>query len=98
VACVAVVGVRVAGLYLVTPWARRGRARCQESCRVPAGDAVRGGLTYTGNCILCSAGVMAALVVIGMSSLPAIFGAAGLLVVYKNPGPRPPPTRGRPRP
>ncbi len=81
---IAVIAVVLAGLYLVTPWARRGRARCQQLCREPTGEAMRGGFTYTGNCILCSAGVMAALVVIGMSSLLVMAAGSALMLLYKS--------------
>ena len=76
---IAGVAVLLAALYSVAPWARRGRARCRRMCRELAGDPVRSGLTYAAGCAACSAGVMAAVVVLDMSN-PALM-AAGAAVV-----------------
>ena len=61
--------VLFAALYALAPWSRRSRASCREMCRGPAGDPVRSGLTYAANCVMCSAGVMVAVVILGMSKL-----------------------------
>jgi predicted metal-binding membrane protein len=82
---VAAVAVLFAALYALVPWSRRGRAQCQEMCRTPAGDPVRGGLTYSANCVACSAGVMVAVVIIGMSNLALMAAAAAVLLLLKWP-------------
>jgi len=56
-------------LYALAPWSRRSRASCREMCRGPAGDPVRSGLTYAANCVMCSAGVMVAVVMLGPDGL-----------------------------
>ena len=82
---VAAGAVLFAALYALVPWSRRGRAQCQEMCRKPARDPVRGGLTYAANCVACSAGVMVAVVIIGMSNLALMAAAAAVLVLLKWP-------------
>jgi predicted metal-binding membrane protein len=77
---IAGVAVLLAALYTVAPWARSGRARCRQVCRELAGDPVRSGLAYAGGCVACSAGVMAAVVVLGMSN-PALMAAAAAVVL-----------------
>ncbi|HET7466611.1 MAG TPA: DUF2182 domain-containing protein [Candidatus Dormibacteraeota bacterium] len=77
--------VLVAGIYLLTPWARHARARCQLLCRQASADPVRAGLSYTCNCLLCSAGVMAALMVLGMTNLAVLAAATAVLLLYKVP-------------
>jgi predicted metal-binding membrane protein len=77
-----------AGLYAIAPWSRWARARCSALCR-PAvrGDGVRDALTdasaYTVCCIVCSAGVMVVLAVIGMSNVLALTAGAAALLLYK---------------
>ena len=82
---VAAVAVLFAVLYALTPWGRRGRARCREMCREPAGDPVRGGLSYAANCVICSAGVMVAVVILGMSNLALLAAAAAVVLLLKWP-------------
>jgi predicted metal-binding membrane protein len=77
--------VLFAALYALTPWSRRGGARCREMCREPAGDPVRSGLAYAAGCIECSAGVMAAVVILGMSSLALMAAAAAVVLLLKWP-------------
>jgi hypothetical protein len=78
----AAIGFGVA--YSLTPWARRGAERCQEMCREAIGEpAWKSGLTYAGNCVLCSAGVMAALLVVGMSNLAWMAAASAVILIYK---------------
>jgi predicted metal-binding integral membrane protein DUF2182 len=79
------VAVALAGLYLLTPWARHARTRCQELCRESAGSPLRTGLTYTGNCMLCSAGVMAALMVLGMTNIVVLAAGTAVMLLYKVP-------------
>ena len=85
---VAGIAIAFAGLYAWTPWKRHAQARCQEMCgrtpRSPSpGNALREGLRYSGNCILCSAGVMIALVVLGMSSFWLMVAGAAVILLYK---------------
>ena len=81
----AAIAVAFAGMYLLTPWARHARARCQQLCRQASGGPIRAGLSYTGNCLVCSAGVMAALVVLGMTNLAVLAAGTGVLLLYKVP-------------
>jgi predicted metal-binding membrane protein len=85
-----VVGIAIAfaGLYVLTPWMRHAQACCQEMClqtrRDPSlGKALSTGLRYSANCILCSAGVMVALVVLGMSSVLLMIAGSAVILVYK---------------
>ncbi len=74
-----------AALYALAPWSRRGRAQCREMCREAAGDPISSGLTYAANCIACSAGVMVAVVILGMSNLALMAAAAAVLLLLKWP-------------
>ena len=82
---VAAVAVLFAGLYALAPWSRRGRAQCRGMCREPAGDPIRSGLTYAANCVACSAGVMVAVVILGMSNLALMAAAAAVVLLLKWP-------------
>ena len=88
-ACVAIM---FAGLYSVTPWMRAGQARCIAMCRrrhaVGFDGAAAEGLGYGVNCVLCSAGVMLALVVVGMTNIAWIAVGAVIIVIYKFAGVR----------
>ena len=78
------VAVALAVIYAVMPWSRWARDRCREMCRREArGPAVREGVTYAACCVLCTAGVMGALLVLGMSNLLLMAGAAAVMLVYK---------------
>jgi Predicted metal-binding integral membrane protein (DUF2182) len=81
----AIIAIAVAGLYLLSPWARRARVRCQELCRQASNDPLRAGLTYTGSCVVCSAGVMAALLVLGMTNIAVLAAGAAVMLLYKVP-------------
>ena len=85
---VAAAAVAFAVAWTISPWSRRARAVCREMCmRAPRASSLRGALldgsAYTACCLLCSAGVMVALVVLGMSNLWLIVAAAAALLVYK---------------
>jgi hypothetical protein len=74
----------VAVLYALTPWARWARTRCRRMCGyAPRGGAPSEAAMYTACCIVCSAGLMAGLVVIGMSNLLVLSGAAAVMLLYK---------------
>jgi predicted metal-binding membrane protein len=85
---VTALAIAFAVLYTLSPWSRRARARCRELCmRAPRGAGPGGALvegsTYAACCVVCSAGVMVALVVLGMSNPLFIAAAAGVLMVDK---------------
>jgi predicted metal-binding membrane protein len=82
-AVVAGAAITFAALYALTPWARRGAARCRQMCREPGTGALRTGLTYSGNCVLCSAGVMGALLVAGTSNIALMAAGSAVILVYK---------------
>jgi len=82
---VAASAVLFAALYALAPWSRRGRAQCREMCREAAGDPISSGLTYAANCIACSAGVMVAVVILGMSNLALMATAAAVVLLLKWP-------------
>ena len=79
-----VAAVALAGLYMLMPWSRRARERCREMCRRESrGSAAREGAAYAASCVVCTAGVMAALLVLGMTNIALMAVAAGLMLVYK---------------
>jgi predicted metal-binding membrane protein len=85
---VAAAAVAFAVAWTLSPWSRRAHAVCREMCmRRPRAAGLRGallhGTAYATCCLVCSAGVMAALVVLGMSNLGLIVVAAAALLVYK---------------
>ena len=87
-ALVTALAIAFAVLYTLSRWSRRARARCREmGMRAPRGEGLRGALvegsTYAACCLMCSAGAMVALVVLGMSNLLFIAAAAAGLMVYK---------------
>jgi len=77
--------VTVALVYTLTPWSRKARSRCREMCRhVTRRGALAEGAAYTACCIVCSAGIMVALVaVLGMSSWLVIALGASAMLAYK---------------
>jgi len=87
VALAAGAAIAFAGLYSLTPWMRRGQARCIEMCmereQVELRGAVVKGTAYGLNCVLCSTGVMVALVVLGMTNIALVAIGAAVILVYK---------------
>ena len=82
------IAVVAALAYAATPWGRWARERCRQmAIREPRGlelrDAIGEALQYTACCVICSAGVMLALVVIGMSSPLVITAGAAVMLAYK---------------
>jgi len=80
--------VAVAVVNALTPWGRWARDRCREMAqREPRGphfrDALAEGASYTVCCIVCSAGIMLALVVVGMSNPLVIVAGAAAMLLYK---------------
>jgi predicted metal-binding membrane protein len=85
---VGAVAVGLAAIYMLTPWSRWAQARCRAMCaHEPRAAGLRGALvegsTYAGCCVICSAGVMAVLVVLGTSSILLMGVAGAVLLVYK---------------
>ena len=81
---IAAAAVGVALLYAITPWGRWARSQCQELCeRQARGRAARAALRYTACCAVCSAGVMAAVMVIGMSNPIVVALGAAAMFLYK---------------
>jgi drug/metabolite transporter (DMT)-like permease len=98
---IAAVAVAVAVVYALLPWGRWARDRCRDMARRrPRGprfeDALADGASYTACCIVCSAGIMLGLVVVGMSNpLVVVTGAAVMLIYKVTPWPVPALSRSR---
>jgi predicted metal-binding membrane protein len=80
----------VAGAYSLSPVKRASQARCRELCALHGPlpfnlmrSAVVGGARYGLSCLGCSAGLMVAMVLIGMSSLAWAAILAVLVFLYK---------------
>ena len=85
---IAAAAFAVAVVYALTPWGRWARDRCREMAqREQRGprfrDALADGASYTVCCIVCSAGIMVALVVVGMSNPLVIVVGAAVILLYK---------------
>jgi predicted metal-binding membrane protein len=87
-----VVGVAIAaaGIYALTPLKRAAQARCRAMCyevqtdrRGIVASAVTRGIEYGLNCVGCSAGLMIALLIVGMSNLVWSIVATGVVLLYK---------------
>ena len=70
------VGLALAGVYSLSPIKRASQARCRELCALHGPlpfnlmrSAVVAGLRYGVSCLGCSAALMVAMVLLGMSSL-----------------------------
>ncbi len=89
-ALVGSVALGLAALYSLTPLKRISQDRCREvcalHCQLPF-DLVRAGVVagwrYGLSCVGCSAGLMVAMVLLGMSSLAWTAVLAALVLVYK---------------
>jgi predicted metal-binding membrane protein len=80
----------VTGLYELTPFKRRSEAGCRELCALHGPlpfnlmrSAVVAGARYGLSCLGCSAGLMAAMVLLGMSNLVWMILFTALVFVYK---------------
>lgn len=85
---VAGAAVVFAGLYALTPLMRAGQSRCQEMCREPVADPAMGtafskAIAYSVGCVACSAGVMVAMVLLGMTSIVLMVAGSALVLLYK---------------
>src|SRR5258708_15447951 len=80
----------LAALYAITPIKRASEARCRELCalhdplpfNLPR-SALVAGVRYGLSCMGCTAGLMVAAVIIGMTSLGWMVIISGLILVYK---------------
>jgi predicted metal-binding membrane protein len=88
----------VAGVYALTPIKRMSEGWCRELCALHSPlpfnlmrSAVVAGVRYAVSCLGCSAGLMVAMVLIGMSNLVWMIVLAALVLAYKI---GPAPTRG----
>ena len=84
----ATLAIAFAVAYALTPWSRWARARCRAMCRTDMRSpglrgAVLDGCTYAVCCVVCSAGVMASILVLGMSNVVLLGFSAAILLVYK---------------
>jgi predicted metal-binding membrane protein len=80
----------LAGLYALTPIKRASQARCRELCALHGPlpfnllhSAIIAGVRYGLSCAGCSAGLMIAMVLVGMSNLLGAVMLAGLVLTYK---------------
>jgi predicted metal-binding membrane protein len=87
---VGLVALVLAGLYALTPIKRGSEARCRELCALHGSlpfnlmrSALVVGVKYGLSCVGCSAALMVAMVIIGMSDLIWILILSGLVLVYK---------------
>jgi predicted metal-binding membrane protein len=88
---VGLVALVLAGLYALTPIKRASEARCRELCALHGSSlpfnlmrsALVVGVKYGLSCVGCSAALMVAMVIIGMSNLTWILILSGLVLVYK---------------
>lgn len=86
----AALAIAFVGLYALTSVMRLGRRRCIEMCRrteridgLGLQTAIVEGTTYSISCVACSAGVMLAVIVLGMSNLVWIAVGAAMIFLYK---------------
>lgn len=93
------VALIIAGLYALTPAKRASEARCRELCALHSPlpfnlirSAVVAGARYGLSCLGCTAGVMLAMVLIGMSNLVWMIVLTAVISTYKL---APDPTRPR---
>jgi predicted metal-binding membrane protein len=80
----------IAGLYALTPVKRASEARCRELCALHGPlpfnlmrSAVVVGARYGLSCLGCSAGLMVAMVLIGMSNLVWMIVLGAVVLAYK---------------
>jgi predicted metal-binding membrane protein len=80
----------LAGLYALTPLKRASEARCRELCAVHGPlpfnlmrSAVVAGGRYGLSCLGCSAGLMVAMVLIGISNVVWMIALTAVLLIYK---------------
>jgi predicted metal-binding membrane protein len=84
------VALVIAGLYALTPLKRASEAKCREICALHGSlpfnlkrSAIVVGARYGLSCLGCSAGLMVAMVLIGMSNLTWMIVLAAVVLAYK---------------
>jgi predicted metal-binding membrane protein len=84
------VALIIAGLYALTPLKRASEARCRELCAVHGPlpfnlmrSALIAGGRYALSCLGCSAGLMVAMVLIGIANLLWMIALTALILIYK---------------
>ena len=84
------VALALAGVYGLTPIKAAGEARCRELCSLHGAlpfsltrSALIAGARYGLSCVGCSAGLMIAMAIIGMSNVVWAVALAGVILVYK---------------
>ena len=80
--------VAMAVVYALSPWGRWARNRCRgmahrEPRKSRFRDALADGASYSAYCVVCSAGMMPALVVVRMSNALVIVAGAAAMLLYK---------------
>lgn len=82
--------VVLAGLYALTPIKRASEARCRELCALHGPlpfnlmrSAVVAGARYGLSCLGCSAGLMVAMLLIGLSNLVWMIALSAVVLIYK---------------
>jgi predicted metal-binding membrane protein len=89
------VAISTALAYGFTPWGRWARLRCRQmSTRAPHAprlrDAAAEGARYAACCVVCSAALMAVVIMLGMSNPLVIAAGAAVMLGYKlSPWPSP---------
>jgi predicted metal-binding membrane protein len=80
----------IAGLYALTPVKRASEGLCRERCALHGPlpfnlmrSAIVAGARYGLSCLGCSAGLMVAMVLIGMANLVLMIVLAAVVLVYK---------------
>jgi predicted metal-binding membrane protein len=82
------IALALALAYAVTPWGRWAREQCRHmSMRQARGprfrDAVAAGASYAACCVVCSAGLMLVVILLGMSNPLVIVASASMMLAYK---------------
>ena len=84
------VALIIAGLYALTPLKRASEARCRELCAIHGGlpfnlmrSALVAGGRYGLSCLGCSAGLMVAMVLIGVTNVLWMVALTALVLIYK---------------
>src|SRR2546430_14626422 len=80
--------VAMAVVHGLPPWGRWARDRCRgmaqrEPRKSRFRDALADGASYTAYCIVCSAGMMPVLVLVGMSNALGVVAGAAAILLYK---------------
>lgn len=63
------VALAIAVAYACLPFMWRGRTRCIAMCRASGRDGAAAGLRYAAGCVECSAGLMLAVMAVGMADV-----------------------------